>query len=148
MARNSHKSVYNALRLVRGEPVYVYPGMIPEYGIQGAIDPGEIALALDENPDAKTVILPSPNYYGVCSDISAIAEEVHRRGGILIVDQAHGAHLKFFSPDYGLPGAAEDMGADIVINSTHRRWLHLLRRRCSTSAQTGWTQRTLKTVFR
>ena len=120
MARNSHKSAYNALRLVRGEPVYVYPGMIPEYGIQGAIDPGEIALALDENPDAKAVILPSPNYYGVCSDISAVAEEVHRRGGILIVDQAHGAHLKFFGPDYGLPGAAEDMGADIVINSTHK----------------------------
>lgn len=52
----------------------------------------------------------------------AIADEVHKRGKILIVDQAHGAHLKFFSK-YGVcgfPQAAEEQGADLVINSIHK----------------------------
>ena len=63
--------------------------------------------------------MPSPNYYGICSDIESISREVHRRGKVLIVDQAHGAHLKFFDEDW-CPGASENLGADVVINSTHK----------------------------
>ena len=118
MARNSHKSVFNALTLGNIRPVYAYPELIGEFGISGEISCDEIEKCLAENPDASAVILPSPNYYGVCSDISAIAEEVHRHGKVLIVDQAHGAHLKFFKK--GMPAAAEDAGADIVINSIHK----------------------------
>ncbi len=117
MARNCHKSVFNALTLGGIEPVYAYPSMVEEYGISGPVEPEEIARCLDENPDAQAVILPSPNYYGICSDIKAIADEVHARGKVLIVDQAHGAHLKFMT---GEPKAAEECGADIVVNSTHK----------------------------
>ena len=117
MARNCHKSVFNALTLGGIEPVYAYPSMVEEYGISGPIEATEVARCLDENPDAEAVILPSPNYYGICSDIKAIAEAVHTRGKILIVDQAHGAHLKFMA---GEPLAAEECGADIVVNSTHK----------------------------
>ena len=117
MARNCHKSVFNALTLGGIEPVYAYPSMIEEYGISGQIEPEEIARCLDENPEAEAVILPSPNYYGICSDIKKIAEVVHERGKVLIVDQAHGAHLKFMA---GEPLAAEECGADIVVNSTHK----------------------------
>lgn len=122
MARNCHKSVFNALPLGDITPVYAYPDTIEEFGVLGGISAKEIADCMDENPDADAVLIPSPNYYGICSDISAIAEEVHKRGKILIVDQAHGAHLKFFSK-YGIKGfpqAAEDAGADIVINSIHK----------------------------
>lgn len=122
MARNCHKSVFNALALGDITPVYAYPETLGEFGVLGGIGAGEIARLLDENPDAQAVILPSPNYYGICSDIAKIAAEVHRRGKILIVDQAHGAHLKFFS-QYGIPGfpkPAEEQGADIVINSVHK----------------------------
>ena len=67
------------------------------------------------------MILPSPNYYGVCSDVKAIAQVVHRAGKILIVDQAHGAHLKFFDRYLGGDAkAAENLGADVVINSIHK----------------------------
>ena len=46
---------------------------------------------------------------------------MHARGKILIVDQAHGAHLKMFTGCNGsLPLPAEDCGADIVIVSTHK----------------------------
>ncbi len=122
MARNSHKAIYNALLLADIQPVYAYPEMIEEYGISGEITPEEIQRCLNENPDASAVILPSPNYYGICSDIKKIADIVHAAGKILIVDQAHGAHLKFFS-DCGysdMPKSAEEQGADVAVNSIHK----------------------------
>lgn len=118
MARNCHKSVFNGVALGGITPWYIHPETVEEYGIQGAITVETVEKALEDAPDTEAVILPSPNYYGICSDIKAIAEAVHRRGKILIVDQAHGAHLKFFKE--GMPKAAEELGADIVINSTHK----------------------------
>ncbi len=128
MARNCHKSVFNALSLGAIHPIYAYTESMPEHNIAGPVSAGEIERLLDEHPDAAAVILPSPNYYGICSDIGKISATVHSRGKILIVDQAHGAHLKFFSkfaPDieidgHKLPKPAEEQGADIVINSTHK----------------------------
>lgn len=124
MARNCHKSVFNALTLGNISPVYAYPELIDEFGISGEILPEEVERLLIQNPDAEAVILPSPNYYGICSDVEKIAEIVHRSGKILIIDQAHGAHLKFFnSLNRGLPSLprpAEECGADIVVNSIHK----------------------------
>lgn len=116
MARNCHKSVFNALTLGNLQPAYIYPELLEEYGISGAVTPQEVERAIKENPEAGAVILPSPNYYGICSDIRAIAEVVHSYGKILIVDQAHGAHLKWLKG----PECAESAGADIVINSIHK----------------------------
>ncbi|MBR3707302.1 MAG: hypothetical protein IKM19_10055, partial [Firmicutes bacterium] len=110
---------FNALSLGDITPVYAFPETVEGYGILGKVSPAEVARCFDEHPDAEAIILPSPNYYGICSDIGAIAEEVHKRGKILIVDQAHGAHLKFFKEE-GFPKAAEDLGADLVINSIHK----------------------------
>ncbi|NLV68977.1 MAG: arginine decarboxylase, partial [Spirochaetes bacterium] len=118
MARNCHKSVFNALTLGAIRPIYAYPELIGEYGISGGLSCSEIERCILENPDAPAVILPSPNYYGVCSDIAAIAGIVHKYGKVLIVDQAHGAHLKFFEKN--MPLSAEDSGADIIINSIHK----------------------------
>lgn len=123
MARNCHKSVFNALTLGNIQPVYAYPEMIREHGILGEVTAEEIERTLLEYPDAAAVILPSPNYYGICSDIQAIARIVHKHGKILIVDQAHGAHLKWLSrKENGGAGpvCAEEAGADLVINSIHK----------------------------
>lgn len=122
MARNCHKSCFNALVLGDIKPVYVYPKMIEEFGISGPISPEDVDAAFAANPDAEAMILPSPNYYGICSDIKAIADVAHKHGKVLIVDQAHGAHLRFFSK-FGikdLPMSAEEAGADLVVNSTHK----------------------------
>ena len=122
MARNCHKSVFNALTLGDIQPVYAFPTEVKEYGISGAVQPEEVERLLEENPEAKAVILPSPNYYGICSDIKGIAKVCHRHDAVLIVDQAHGAHLKFFSK-YGvknMPKSAEESGADLIINSVHK----------------------------
>ena len=127
MGRNSHKSVYGALRLGGIDPVYIMPEIDSETGLQLGLDPDKIETALIEDPSIKAVLVTSPNYYGVLSDIERIASIVHLHGRILIVDQAHGAHLKFF--DYlrsedGLPHrAAENCGADIVVDSTHKTLL-------------------------
>ncbi len=123
MSRGCHKSTYNGAKLAGAIPVYVQPKTIKEAGIMGHVDCMDIKKALDEDDDIQAVILPSPNYYGICSDIKAIADVVHEKDKILIVDQAHGAHLKFFHKygvGEGMPLAAEDCGADIVINSIHK----------------------------
>jgi len=117
MARNCHKSVFNALTLGGIRPVYAYPETIEEFGISGAVSPDEIERLIRENPDADAVLITSPNYYGVCSDVRAIAETAHRYGKVLIVDEAHGAHLHFSDE---LPLSAIQSGADLVINSTHK----------------------------
>ena len=116
MARNCHKSVFNGLALAGAEPVYAYPEMIPEYGVTGPVSPEEIRRCIQAAPEASAILLPSPNYYGICSDIAEISRLAHEAGMILIVDQAHGAHLKFLQPSL----AAENLGADIVIDSTHK----------------------------
>jgi arginine/lysine/ornithine decarboxylase len=128
MARNCHKSIYNEVRRRRLKIRYAYPELSSDMETTEEITPDEIGRCFDEAPDASAVIMPSPDYYGMLSDIGKIAEVVHHHGAILIVDQAHGAHLKFFdeyAPYKGSDGkslltAAEDLGADIVINSTHK----------------------------
>lgn len=121
MARNCHKSIFNGLLMAGAEPVYLHPEMIDDYGISGEISVASVEAAIKENPDASAVILPSPNYYGICSDIKAIAEAVHEADMVLIVDQAHGAHLHFFGSHLNEPfKSADDLGADIVIQSTHK----------------------------
>lgn len=124
IARNCHKSVYNGLALAGGEPVYIMPQMEEEFYITGEISSDSVRRALEEDDKIAAVIITSPNYYGICSDIKEIAEVVHEFGKILIVDQAHGAHLKLFESfmkkDMDMPQSGESGGADIVINSTHK----------------------------
>lgn len=117
-ARNCHKSVYNGISLLGLSPVYITPETIPlPFGIYGSTDPRSVGQALAENPDACAVIITSPTYEGVISDIKSIGEICHLYGIPLIVDEAHGAHLGHFE---GFQGGAVKAGADIVIQSTHK----------------------------
>lgn len=116
VARNCHKSVYNGIELCRLKPTYIYPKIDPESGICASVTPQQVDCALADAPDAKLVILTSPTYEGVISDISGIARVVHARGALLLVDAAHGAHL-------GLGEFAAHpvtLGADVVICSLHK----------------------------
>lgn len=122
LGRNSHKSVFSALRLGGIQPLYVKPEITTDH-LQGGITPKAVRQALIEHPDAAAVLITSPNYYGVLSDVEGIALEAHAAGKILIVDQAHGAHLKFFDEtarNKREKHAAENLRADIVVNSTHK----------------------------
>ncbi|MDO5028365.1 MAG: aminotransferase class I/II-fold pyridoxal phosphate-dependent enzyme [Bacillota bacterium] len=115
--RNCHKSIYNAMILNDLKPIYLYPNFNDLYETTTGLRPEDVRQALEENPDIKVVCLTSPNYYGICSDIKAIGEIVHQYDKFLIVDEAHGPHIKF-SDKY--PQSAIDLGADMVIHSTHK----------------------------
>lgn len=121
IARNSHKSVYNVAYLRNIDLHYVYPEFINEYNMNGAIRPGDIDEAIKANPDADAVMITSPTYEGVVSDVKAIADICHDHGLPLIVDSAHGAHFglnKSFDEKYNTLTAAKY--ADITIISLHK----------------------------
>ncbi len=117
VARNCHKSVYDALELGGLTPVYVYPGYDENTGLCTSVSAEAVRLALKREPGIRAVILTSPTYDGVVSDVAGIAEEVHARGIPLIVDEAHGAHFGFH-PYF--PKNASQLGADLVIHSLHK----------------------------
>lgn len=119
MGRNCHKSAYNGAVLNRLETRYIYPQVIGEFGIQGGYLPEDVENMLKKEPDIQAVLLVSPTYEGIVSDIGRIAGIVHGYGVPLIVDEAHGAHLTF-GKDAGMPVSALDMGADVVIQSLHK----------------------------
>lgn len=117
VARNCHKSVYHAIYLNELDPVYIYPKFDTEQGLSTEIDAEDVQKALEEHPKIRAVMIVSPTYDGVVSDIEKIAEIVHEAGCLLIVDEAHGAHFGF---DPYFPESANMYGADLVINSLHK----------------------------
>ena len=116
IARNCHRSVYHAVCLRELEPVFLYPRLL-EGGVADAIPPEEVEELLARYPDIRAVVITSPTYDGVVSDVEAIAEIVHRAGAVLIVDGAHGAHFGF-AP--GQPESPVRLGADLVVQSLHK----------------------------
>ncbi len=116
-ARNCHKAVFNGLLLTRANPVFVMPEIDAETGINGPVHPQGIRSLLNEHPDTKLIILVSPTYEGIVSDIPEICRISHERGIPVLVDEAHGAHLGF---GCGFPEGAVHAGADIVVQSLHK----------------------------
>ena len=113
IGRNCHKSVYNAVEIRNLQPIYLYPKSAGSF--DGGYSPEELDVLLKASA-AKAVVITSPTYEGVVSDIKELAEVTHKNGAILIVDSAHGAH---FLLD-GFPNPAYKEGADIVIESVHK----------------------------
>ena len=134
-ARNCHKSVVHAVGL-RGLTVHwVMPEEAQEGGICGPVPPDSVSRLLEDFPDSRAVIITSPTYEGVISDIREIADRCRRAGKILIVDEAHGAHLGLDKSGF-FPDGAVHCGADIVVQSAHKlsfgltqtAYLHMNRR--------------------
>ena len=116
-ARNCHKPVYHAIYMNELKPVYLYPYFDENVQLNTEISVQDVSRALNEHPQIRAVVIVSPTYDGVVSDVAAIAEVVHEKGLPLIVDEAHGAHFGFH-PEF--PERAYELGADIVINSLHK----------------------------
>ena len=121
VARNCHKSVFNGLKLREASLVYITPEerVYPEYNLQltGRVFAKDIEEALEEHPDIKLVIITSPTYEGICSDVKSISEICHKANVPLMVDAAHGAHFGFHE---SFPESVISQGADIIINSLHK----------------------------
>lgn len=117
LPRNCHKSAIAGVILSGATPVFIEPDFDQSLGIAHGVTPTAVAAALAAHPEAKGVLVVSPTYYGVSSDLVAIATVVHDHGLPLLVDEAWGAHLNFHAD---LPQAALSAGADLVVQSTHK----------------------------
>jgi arginine decarboxylase len=117
LPRNMHQSAIAGLVLAGAMPLWVEPDYDAAADLAHGLDPAAVAAVLRRYPDAKAVMIVSPTYYGGCSDVAAIANICHQHDIPLLVDEAHGAHLAFHAD---LPPAALAMGADLVVQSTHK----------------------------
>lgn len=123
IARNCHKAVYHAAFLNHLELCYVYPEINSEYDIAGEIVAAQVEEAIKKSilthgtGEIAGVVITSPTYDGICSNVKEIADAAHRYGLPLIVDQAHGAHFGLHS---GFPENAVGQEADLVIHSVHK----------------------------
>lgn len=113
--RNVHRTFLSAAALLDLDVAWLYSRQ-GSY-LSCPIAPGELAEMLDDMPrQPLAVYLTSPDYLGHMADIAGIARECHRRGILLLVDNAHGAYLRF------LPQSRHpmDLGADICCDSAHK----------------------------
>ena len=117
LPRNVHRSVIGAMVLCGAVPVYVNPQCSQRLGIPLGMSVEDVRRAIEENPDAKAVLVNNPTYYGVCSDIRSIVKLAHEHGMYCLADEAHGTHFYFSDK---LPVSAMEAGADMAAVSMHK----------------------------
>lgn len=133
--RNAHKTFHSAVALLDIDVEWIYPKQMDSYlsCSVSAEDIKEILENGDEKPSA--VYLTSPDYLGNTCDIGSIAQVCREHGVLLLVDNAHGAYLKFLErSEHPI-----DLGADICCDSAHKTlpvltggaYLHLSDKMCA-----------------
>lgn len=117
IARNCHRAVYNAVELCGLNAEYIYPKRLENYpSVYGSVTEEDVFAALQEHKDTKLVVITSPTYEGVGSDLALISEICYNSGAKLFVDEAHGAHLYFDRKTVTAMAA----GADVSVVSLHK----------------------------
>jgi arginine decarboxylase len=116
--RNAHKSVIAGIIHSGALPVWLMPEYNAEFGIALGVSARSVDETFLQYPDAKALFALNPTYFGTTPDIEALARTCAKHDRLLLVDEAHGPHFHF-CPDL-LPRAAEDAGADAVVQSTHK----------------------------
>ena len=115
VARSSHKSVYAAARTL-GFKVRYIPSSFDKNGIPLPVTEKDVETALEQYPSAGACVITSPNYFGMTADAKRISALVKKRGKILFVDEAHGAHFPFSERfEKGFSGFS-----DISVTSFHK----------------------------
>ncbi len=136
-----HRSAVNTMALLGLEPVWISPRQDAGPFLPGRISAEDIRHALQQNPDASCVYLTSPDYYGVLSDIPAIAKECRAASVPLLIDNAHGSHLRFTRTDLH----PLTLGATMTACSAHKTlpvltggaWLHISDPQFASSAKSA-----------
>ncbi|MCP4481521.1 MAG: aminotransferase class I/II-fold pyridoxal phosphate-dependent enzyme [bacterium] len=117
ISRNAHKSAMSGIILSGVWPIWIQPELDSDFDVFFDSSSEQIEDALNKFPEAKAVFITNPTYNGIMTDLEKIAKLVHNQGKILLVDEAHGAHLGF---NKKLPGSAIQCGADLVVQSAHK----------------------------
>ena len=113
--KDSHPCHKNAVELSGATPVFYELEKDEEWGIHEELTPENLEKYL-KNDKIKAVIVTSPSYYGIVSDIKALKEICVKYGTYLIVDEAHGALYPFSDK---LPQSAVNI-ADFIVQSLHK----------------------------
>lgn len=129
LPRNAHRSLWSGLILTGARPVFLSPSVDDQWGISHDVPLKTWLEAMDKYPDAKGLVLTSPTYYGVAGDYSAVVEKAYQKNMVVLVDEAHGPHLRFL--ETSIPDGIQN-GADGVAQSAHKllgaftgaSWLH------------------------
>ncbi len=117
LPRNVHSSAISGLVLSGAMPVYVPVRYSQDWDMSVDVAIADLQAALTAHPDAKAVLIVSPTYHGICSDLKAIAQLTHAHHIPLIVDEAHAPHFAFHAD---FPTSALAAGADLAIQSAHK----------------------------
>ena len=115
--RNAHRSIMGGIILAGAVPIYIQPEIDTRLGIAMGLSVATVQQAIREHPEAKALVAVYPTYYGFCCDLQRIGELLHEANMLLLVDEAHGAHLRFGKD---LPKQAIELGADVAAQSTHK----------------------------
>ena len=116
--RNAHKSVIAGVIHSGAIPQWIMPTWDARFGISHGLSLPSVQQAIAQFPHAKALVALNPTYFGAVPDIAAIAQTCQQHHITLIADEAHGPHFRFGGNEYPLP--AENAGADIVVQSTHK----------------------------
>lgn len=114
--RNCHKSVIDGMILSGVVPAFMQPEVDDHFGISHSVSVETVAHALRNHPDAKALLVTYPTYFGTMTDLKSICELAHEAGVTVLVDAAHGAHLKVLDKMIDPIQA----GADLVTTSMHK----------------------------
>lgn len=117
ISRIAHKSALSGVILAGLWPIWIDPNIERDFNIMLDANKENVSDMLKKFPEAKAVFLTSPTYNGVVTDLVNIVDIVHSANKLLLVDEAHGPHLKF---NRNLPVSAIEAGADLCVQSIHK----------------------------
>lgn len=117
LPRNVHRSAINALVVNGAIPIYVNPGTDNKLGIPLGMSVFDVKKAIEQNKDAKAILVNNPTYYGICSNLKEIVKLAHENNMKVLVDEAHGTHFYFGE---NMPVSAMAAGADMAAVSVHK----------------------------
>ena len=115
-ARNVHRAFVSAAALLDLEVRWLWPE--ESRSLCGCpISPAQLEETLHSLPEPPAAVyLTSPDYLGGMAEIPALAQVCHQHGTLLLVDNAHGAYLRFLQPSLH----PLDLGADLCCDSAHK----------------------------
>ena len=115
-ARNVHRAFVSAAALLDLEIRWLWPE--ESRSLCGCpISPAQLEETLNSLPEPPAAVyLTSPDYLGGMAEIPALAQICHQHGTLLLVDNAHGAYLRFLQPSLH----PLDLGADLCCDSAHK----------------------------
>ena len=117
VTRILHKSVVSGMIMTDCRPIFVPLQQNSNTTLLLNDQTEAILRTMDLHPEARTLFLTSPNYYGVTLNLKRIVEEAHKRDVTVLLDEAHGPHLHFHE---SLPISAMEAGVDLCVQSTHK----------------------------